>query len=56
MNDIRDQLAEMLDGLKAMPIDPDVDSALRLMKAFLRIHDETTRAALVILAETIARK
>ena len=56
MNDVRIQLAEMLDDLKAIPIDPEVDSALRLVKAFLRIRDETTRAAMVRLAEMLARQ
>lgn len=56
MDNIRDQLVEMLDEMKAAPMDPEVDSALRLLKAFLRIHDDTTRVALVRLAENLAHQ
>jgi hypothetical protein len=56
VDELRDQLAGMLDSMKATPADPEIDSALRLLKAFLRIHDPKTRIAFVELAESLGRK
>jgi hypothetical protein len=56
MNGLRDQLAEIVDSLKVTAVDQKVDSALRLLKAFLRIRDAATRVAFVELAESLARK
>jgi hypothetical protein len=56
MDELRDQLVEVLDRMKTMPVDPEVDSALRLLKAFLQIRDIATRIAFVELAESLARQ
>lgn len=55
MKDLRAELAEILDRLKARPVDSNVDSGLQLLKAFLRIRDVAMRAALVDLVESLAR-
>jgi len=55
MYDTRDRLTTILDEMKALPVDPKVDSALRLLKAFLKIRDETTRVAIVRLIESLSR-
>ena len=55
MLDRRDQLSAILEEMILLPADPEVDSALRLLKAFLRLRDETTRVAVVRLVESLAR-
>lgn len=55
MEDIRDRLVITLDEMKLMPADPEVDSALRLLKAFLKIKNEATRMAIVRLVESLTR-
>ena len=56
MIELRNELADILDRMDVTPTDPEVDSGLRLIKAFLRIRDAKKRAALVTLAETLTRR
>jgi hypothetical protein len=53
MTELRNELADILERMDVTPTDPEVDSGLRLIKAFLRIHDAKKRAALVALAESL---
>jgi hypothetical protein len=55
MTELRNELADMLERIDMTPADAEVDSGLRLIKAFLRIRDAKKRAALVTLAETLTR-
>ena len=52
MKDPRHDFAEALDRLELIPSNNEVDSALRLLKAFLKIRDPQMRRAIVELAES----
>ena len=54
MDDVRAELAAILQRMTYRPSDEALVSALSLVKAFLRIRDERKRAELVNLAEWIA--
>jgi len=56
MDDIRDRLVIELEEMKLMPAAPGVDSALRLLKAFLRIKNDETRIAIVRSLESLTRQ
>ena len=56
MVDLRSDLVEALNRLDLIPVDDEVDSALRLLKAFLLIPDTRVRAAFVELAESFSQQ
>ena len=54
MDDVRAELAAILQRMQYRPSDEAIGSTLRLVKAFLKIRDEKKRAHLLSLAEWIA--